>query len=543
MNRTETIEFFKQCQEHENPSEIWNKWANNLISEKITISEKLAFEKSNDSEKYINDWKKRAEVDFSKTNFLAEVPNSNKFNFHNFIFPCGSNFKECIFEKNVDFSGAIFHDAAQFFKANFLQDLDFKTSIFHKFVYFTSINVLSDCDFRNVKFNDNAIFKNSNFKNKVDFSSSIFSKEAYMPSSNFSDGADFTDVAFNGDADFKDSYFGSVSNFTSTSFAGAADFSTGEKKIEFPKNIDFSIATFEKPVRFNGRHFRDEANFSSIVSKRSFSLAECRFDIVPSFLEADFHATPRLDNLRIAVGFIGSLQSILNDDNQIKVSILKKIQNAFENIFVNKKDQFLPSQELLLQENERSEQAAKYRFLRKLAKDAEDHSLELDMFAGELVAERGKALAHSGWWRNPMVWFSKGYQVFSDYGRSFLRPAAWWFSVLVLGALMLLHFDDRIRTPSEQQFCRQSGGEVWSALVISSQKSLLSFGIGRGDALDAQLYCLFGIAEVKVNNSGPTIVGPDLPPVYSVVTILQTVLSAALLFLFFLGVRNRFRIK
>ena len=192
----------------------------------------------------------------------------------------------------------------------------------------------------------------------------------------------------------------------------------------------------------------------------------------------------------------------------------------------------------------RAELAARYRAIKKMAKDAEYHGLELDMFAGEQIAERAAAMEKVCWGKDPAIWFSKGYEILSDYGRSFVRPLGWWLAVLAVSAVGYLFVSDGDRTPGAEMFCDNSGGIFGAAFAVSAQKSLLSFGVGRGDGLDGQLGCLFGVETVQYDSTREkTLTLPDLPPAYTIIVLLQTIASAALLFLFFLGVRNRFRIK
>ncbi|MGB8900365.1 MAG: pentapeptide repeat-containing protein, partial [Methylocella sp.] len=127
------------------------------------------------------------------------------------------------------------------------------------------------------------------------------------------------------------------------------------------------------------------------------------------------------------------------------------------------------------------------------------HDDELDFFALELKSRR---IEQGPVWGFPFTI----YGVLSDYGRNFLRPLSALIVVAAIGAAAFWYFDAR------------TYGE---ALGLSAATTLNVFGFRKdfGLEVDTPLPCLKVLAAV------------------------QTILGTILLFLFGLGVRNKFRMK
>jgi hypothetical protein len=128
------------------------------------------------------------------------------------------------------------------------------------------------------------------------------------------------------------------------------------------------------------------------------------------------------------------------------------------------------------------------------------HEDELDFFAFELQSRR-VLLGRWGW--GLPIWL---YGLLCDYGRSYLRPLVALFVVSVIGALAFWFFDAR------------TYGE---ALGLSVANALNVFGFRRdfGLTIDTPLSWL------------------------ELMSAIQTILGTILVFLFGLGIRNKFRMK
>jgi hypothetical protein len=130
------------------------------------------------------------------------------------------------------------------------------------------------------------------------------------------------------------------------------------------------------------------------------------------------------------------------------------------------------------------------------------HEDELDFFALELQSRRilqESVLKGSGL---PIAL----YGLVSDYGRSYARPLCALIAVAAFGTLVLL----------------LSGAHLapWQSLGLSLANTFNVFGF-RKDFFESQ----------------------NLPAALKILAALQTILGTILLFLFGLGIRNRFRMK
>jgi hypothetical protein len=134
---------------------------------------------------------------------------------------------------------------------------------------------------------------------------------------------------------------------------------------------------------------------------------------------------------------------------------------------------------------------------------AEKHEDELDFFALELQSRR----VWLGTWTLQSLAIAI-YGFLSDYGRSYVRPLYALFAVAAVGTLVLL----------------LSGAVApWQSLWLSIANTFNVFGF-RKDFFDA--------ATIE-----------HLPAALKILALLQTIVGTILLFLFGLGVRNKFRMK
>jgi hypothetical protein len=133
------------------------------------------------------------------------------------------------------------------------------------------------------------------------------------------------------------------------------------------------------------------------------------------------------------------------------------------------------------------------------------HEDELDFFALELQSRR----VEQGPWRG---WPIALYGLVSDYGRSYARPLYALFAVTAIGTLVLLLSCALSRTLAP-----------WQSLGLSVANTLNVFGF-RKDFFDP--------ATIE-----------RLPAALKILAAVQTIFGTILLFLFGLGIRNKFRMK
>jgi hypothetical protein len=135
------------------------------------------------------------------------------------------------------------------------------------------------------------------------------------------------------------------------------------------------------------------------------------------------------------------------------------------------------------------------------------HGDELDFFARELQCRR----VVDGFWKGLPI---AVYGFVSDYGRSYTRPLALLVATVLVGAIIF--------AAHEASFWVPLLGYVSKAIGISFANTL----------------SLLGKPLLR-----PDVVLAEYPDWLKAVATIQTILGIVLLFLFGLGVRNRFRMK
>ncbi len=243
----------------------------------------------------------------------------------------------------------------------------------------------------------------------------------------------------------------------------------------------FISSIFHTWGSFSGSVFQQEANFSGVQAKYKFDLDQAQFlHEVPDFTQANFVQAPSFDDVK------------------------------------------LPRANFWTRGN--SALVSKYRALRRLAVLGHDYEREQVAFKGELRSRR--------WvidkWHGPSVWLGIAYDIFSDCGRSIWRPFVTW-------TLLTLVFSSFYLAQSGDGDPRRCGGSLMSQALYLSGKNALVFFSGTRDARINQSYlCLYG----------GDVAQPSIPTSVTLLeSFVQMPISAILIFLFLLGVRNQFKIK
>lgn len=297
--------------------------------------------------------------------------------------------------------------------------------------------------------------------------------------------ATFSDHAFYGDADFSSFIFPSVANFQATIFKHLAKFD----RAKFHGYAIFERATFQGLASFRSSQFRERATFLALRAESSFDLAGVRFHKhVPNFVQAHFPEAPRFDHVRVPT--------------------VPELRRALVPVG--------------------SYATARYRALKRLAIQGHDHDREQQFFSDELRSQRG-----SFW--NIRGLFIAAYGLFSDFGRSILRPLfSWIATTLAFAAVYYI-----IHTFKGVFSCANDGYPVSSAIYLALRKGLIFPALGRDQKLDQTFACLYGTTSLS---EGGRII-PVIPDSIAYLGIAQTLISAVLIFLVLLAIRNQFRIK
>jgi hypothetical protein len=388
--------------------------------------------------------------------------------------------------------------------------------------------VLAQATFLGTNFTGDAAFKKTNFIGPAWFAKAVFSNASFV-------GATFTgDALFRGQTFHRDVFF------------NKAQFGRGR--------ADFSLATFERVVQFDGAVFTGEADFNALSGKRTFSMAGARFERVPDFIQAHFEEEPRLDNVHVT-----------------------------------------PSEGLdLLTEEEARNLFARWRGLKRLAIEAHDTDRELEFNAQEIRAERAASrwpipvnLRKGSDWREAIRSFSGWlYGVFSDYGRSLLRPLLAWiigiafFFAFYLSQIEVMQRDLNLQDewwasaaaqvgryalsntvpcyaptskekpasekPSDGDETKISGlseklrGQTNAraeALHLAFRNALVVLD-GGSESTHRMYGCLYGLELYAGQNPVPIV-----PSAVSTASAIQKLISGVLIFLFGLALRNMLKVK
>ena len=322
----------------------------------------------------------------------------------------------------------------------------------------------------------------------ADFFEAEFGGGAHFKSAEFDGRASFQEATFFRRASFMNTKFKNGANYIDATFLGLTEFHDSE----FEGAAMFLQCSFKRGVSFIGSSFKKIAMFKAVSGKGFFSVSNVKFSSLPDFTEAHFEEAP------------------LFDDVELKPECFEKSQ-------AHETKLNLPSH---------------WRALKRLAIQAHDHERELQFFKGEIIARRGTEdkLTHA------RFWFGWLYQLLSDFGRSMGKPLFW------LGiSLMLFAAIYACQSPTDwyQPLIKPvtcADGSIASRIVALGVSVINAFpfaAISSSDLLNQFYACLYGIQEGA----------PVIPYVVIFASVIQFFVSAVLLFLFLLAVRNHFRIK
>ena len=411
-----------------------------------------------------------------------------KADFSNHSFESDVDFRDFHFPGEVSFKSANFQKYANFESVVLIYDANFREVIFSKI-----------CKFGNSTFTKIADFSDAEFKGHTEFNNVTFLSDANFHSTKFGDDVSFDSTDFKGSVSFEETTFFRGVMFLGTKVKNDADFSkatffhyTFFVLAQFEGVALFEQCSFNSTISFVESSFKNAVTFQASSGKGSFFLYNVKFSDVPDFTEAHFEEAPQFDSVEL------------------------------------KPERFKKSQTYELDPNYPS----RWRALRRLAIQAHDTERELQFFKGEIIARRGT----EDNWTHARFWCGWLYQLLSDFGRSMGLPLLWLGISLLLFAIFYA-----CQSPADwyQPLVKPvscvdgSGASRIVALVISVINAFPFAAINSSDLLNQFYACLYGIQESSL----------VIPYVVTFVGIIQFFVSTVLLFLFFLAIRNHFRIK
>ena len=499
MNQDESIALWRQGKE------AWNAWAEEMLRQKAELEKAGTWNGDKSEDEWSDEtrkWDEAAQTDLSGLRFvtraLTGAAEKQVGQEKESSRPADADVKTLIIEgDDIDFNDFVFPWQMHFQDAQFHGDADFRSAQFHGYAEFGSAQFHGYADFDDARFHGYANFESAQFHGDAFFKSAQFHGPSWFRNAQFHGDAWFRGVQFHEVMWSEDTQFHEMANFGDAQFHGEAFFidaqfngHVGFWGAQFQGRAEFASSNFERSASFRDALFGSKENpqhayFTAIKADRAFDLTDAQFSKVPSFSQADFKQAPDLDNV--------SFQA---------------------RPFWRGGDKDLVPQ---------------YRALKRLAVQGHDYEREQMAFKGELRSRR--------WvidkWYGPSVWLGIIYDFFADCGRSIWRPFVWW-AALVLG-FAVFYFSRSLDGLATR--CGSQETAAFQALYLSIKNGLVVFG-GTRDARVNQAYlCLYG-SQSGVSDQ----LNIPLSVTY-VETLLQTPISAVLLFLLLLAVRNQFKIK
>jgi hypothetical protein len=326
---------------------------------------------------------------------------------------------------------------------------------------------------------------------------------------------DFRGFIFPGSANFIEAKFRKATWFDGADFEGGAFFGGAHfegaarfQEAKFRDCADFQMVIFRRLTTFENTEFKGNSDFTAASFERHLNLSRCKFAAVPKFSQASFQEAPDLDEIDYPI------PSIWRNNSR-----------------------FLP---------------ADYRAIRRLAIQGHDHENEAKAFKGEIRSRR--FVDHMPW--HPAYILGLIYDLVSDFGRSIMRPVYCWLILFSISIFVYLSSAQSgstlsgVHTSSPQQkfsllynalsgglSCsndakRQNLNPLEEAANLALRNGLLFIGTFFDTRLNQSVECLYGLTNGT----------PNYPSGMSWQTI-QSLMSAPLIFLFLLAVRNSFKIR
>jgi Pentapeptide repeats (9 copies) len=378
----------------------------------------------------------------------------------------------------INAHGTVFTQTALFSGATFAGDVNFSRSEFNSNADFSTVLFKADTYFSSAVFNWNSNFSNFKCRYNISFSRAKFIRDADFSLATFCRDSYFTSATFSECADFHDAVFSGEAGFVKTKFLSTCI---------FQNNIFNTKSDFENAIFDNIGHF-EESNFKTRI---------------PAFRGC------KIDSTRLEFSEKTSFP-----ENDIEVG-------AIENISFLKR---------LSDEHGQTDQALRF------------NAMELNAKYAQIKIEINKIypllrIVEANWWFAKTTYL---YKIFSNYGRSFIRPIVWYVGVLIITSILVMAYSTYSKRPIEerQALCKQLDGQP-PPLKLSYERAVFEYAMFRAGGL-------MDFTDTGKQNNAVNcrlFEEPIEPPLMRAWGIFKGIASIALLFLAALGLRNKYRIK
>jgi uncharacterized protein YjbI with pentapeptide repeats len=362
--------------------------------------------------------------------------------------------------------------------------INFSGVEFDRVVFFEKF-LLSHSYFVDATFSRGALFSGATFFGAALFNDTHFSTALFRDAT-FAKEASFHGATFSGVAEFQDATFAKEASFQGATFFNMAMFQCAT----FARDAQFGLVTISEEAMFDGTIFSGNAIFDGAIFSREAVFDRATFSGVANFCVTKFHASSSFVNAEI------------KGETYFEIATFKTAPPKF---FVAKLHQGTVWRGITWPPVPNSKREAgqfidAYACLKLEMNRLKKHEDELNFFALELQSRR----VEQGLVRGLPIAL---YGLLSDYGRSYVWPLLWLFAVAAFGAAIFRHF---------------------GALTLGE-----SSGLSAANTLN-----VFGFRKDFFSDSLNS-----LPWGLDFLAAVQTILGTILLFLFGLGIRNKFRMK
>jgi hypothetical protein len=352
---------------------------------------------------------------------------------------------------------------------------------------------------------DRSDFSKNHFEKNCAFKGYVFPQGVTFASATFSQEANFRGAIFLEDSYFSSATFTTFANFNSTTFVGAAVLNS----VTIKQLGLFMSATFDDWASFKSSIFKDGVSFTSAKFGGETVFEAVVFNGPIYFDSAEFKALTRFNDAKF-----NSLSSFINAAFSSKTSFsgvhfphfLPEFFGAafHEGTRWDRAKWPRPP----IDPSEAQMQVYAYERLKQEMEKLKKHEDEQFFFRKELRARRE---LHT--WRSTYWWLNLLYEKLSNYGYGVVRPLV-AFAVLFLVGFALLAIDPfgfAGKNLTKWNAAFTSLANMFGSLPL---KTLAHYTTDEKFAYSAEIFAIF-----------------------------QTIAGAVLLFLFFLALRNRFRLR
>jgi hypothetical protein len=486
MLRDETVALFFGGRE------VWNAWAEDMLAARRMLEEEGRWSAKRNSSGHwepqnaeTDGWMRAAAAIFSFCVFLVAGDRRNGGmgdNGYKPALPAGKPVQ--LDSGGIDFGGFIFPGDVWFDNAAFSGDASFNSATFLGGARFDSATFLGNAWFNGAVFSGYARFSGAAYTGNVWFDTATFGGGARFDSVVFSGNALFGSAIFAGNAGFNDAKFLGYASFASTTFSDNARFC----EASFSGGAWFSAATFKKRADFEFARFTKKAVFDGLEAWHTFNLTDTAFAQIPIFAQAEFGQPPILPGMTFPLPAFWATG--------------------------------------------KPELMAPYRSLRRMASQSGDYEREHMAYKGEL---RSRRWALDEWW-HPGLWLGIFYDAACDCGRSVARPFTAWLALLAIFPVLYL-LNSPIPLSGWHSACPNSQAQTWERAASLALSNSVPVVFARGEETRAFLACT---TPAATPGKAPQL---DSPLSLTVLQLLQALISATLIVLTLLAVKNRFKIK